>query len=190
MHSSEYNLALLNEMLAEFEAFIHSQELFWPLQKKSFGGVYFPQLSLGALLLTLDELDASKQLMNPRQEQEFSIHFAVFERALGKWRVAIEQKASREMITRTNLWNAYLQDIQEDPDAKEDYVREVRNRVLITKLKRLGSYESLEGVEPEISHALDKQMALDAQPADFLWDEKLKPIYPIKKFPFLYSKPR
>jgi len=188
MHSSEYNLALLKEMLAEFEAFIHSQELFWPLQRKSFGGAYVPQLSLGALLLTLDELDASKQLMNPHQEQEFSIHFAVFERALGKWRAAIEQKASREIITRTNLWNAYLQDIQEEPDAKEDYAREVRNRVLITKLKSLASNELLDGVEPETS--LDKQMALETQPADFLWDEKLKPIYPIEKFPFLYSQPQ
>ena len=190
MHSSEYNLALLKEMLAEFEDFIHSQELFWPVQRKSFGGTYFPRLSLGALLLTLDELDASKQSMNPHQEQEFSIHFAVFERALGKWRVAIEQKASAEMITRTNLWNAYLQDVQEDPDAKEDYVREVRNRLLISKLRCLGSNQSLEGVELEISPALDEQMALDTQPADFLWDEKLKPMYPIEKFPFLYSKPR
>jgi hypothetical protein len=169
MHSIGYNLTLLKEMMAEFRAHILSKELFWPLRKKSYDNVPFPQLSIGALLLTLDELEAQASEMNALDERTYQEQLNIFERFSQKFRVAIENKAARELITRTNLWRGYLQDVEEDPQSLEEYSRQVRNRVLMKKLS---------------------WMLQDALTVEFIWDEMLEPIYPIEEYPFLYLKPR
>jgi hypothetical protein len=189
MHSIEYNLTLFKEMLAVFESFIISQELFWPLEKKNFEGVPFPQLSLGALLIMLDELMAVHAAMDPHQDRTYQDLLREYEVFSIKRRVAIEQKASRELITRTNLWRAYLEDLSEDPDSVVEYARQVRNRVLMSKLKDYSA-----GAPPEKDYemfrGLDERVMLTAMSVGFLWDERLKPFYPIEEFPFLYVKPR
>jgi hypothetical protein len=141
MHSIGYNLTLLKEMMAEFRAHILSKELFWPLRKKSYDNVPFPQLSIGALLLTLDELEAQASEMNALDERTYQEQLNIFERFSQKFRVAIENKAARELITRTNLWRGYLQDVEEDPQSLEEYSRQVRNRVLMKKLSTLASVD-------------------------------------------------
>lgn len=186
MHPIEFNLVLLNEMMEEFEAFILSKELFWPLQRKSFANTPFPQLSLGALLLTLDELHALQAEMNPLQAQTYDEQTLKFERFSEKYRVAIENKAAREEITRTNLWRAFLEDMQEDPDVVDEYARQVRNRVLMVKLGRIASGDQVSVADQEI----DAWIFLESDPVEFLWDKRLMPIFPIDDYPFLYVKPR
>jgi hypothetical protein len=59
MHPALYSLGLAEAMADELEDYLLSGELFWPLQRRaSPGEPPYPQLSLGGLFLTLDELDA------------------------------------------------------------------------------------------------------------------------------------
>jgi hypothetical protein len=189
MHSIGYNLTLLKEMMAEFRAHILSKELFWPLRKKSYDNVPFPQLSIGALLLTLDELEAQASEMNALDERTYQEQLNIFERFSQKFRVAIENKAARELITRTNLWRGYLQDVEEDPQSLEEYSRQVRNRVLMKKLSTLASVDQATS-ENDVVGGMDDWMLQDALTVEFIWDEMLEPIYPIEEYPFLYLKPR
>jgi hypothetical protein len=189
MHSIEYNLALLKEMMEEFEAHILSKELFWPLRKNSYNNIPFPRLSIGALLLTLDELEALLPEMDPPEEHAYREQLNSYERFSQQFRVAIENKTARELITRTNLWRGFLQDLEEDPESADEYVRQVRNRVLMKKLGVLTSMDQAES-EADTLRGLDEWMLLDALPVEFIWDKRLEPIYPIEEFPFLYLKPR
>lgn len=189
MHSIEYNLALLKEMMAEFESFAISQELFWPLQKKSFRSLPFPQLSIGALLLTSDELMAQQSEMDAIQDRECQRLMLEFETFVRRWRSAIERKAAGELKSRTNLWQAYLQDLEEYPDEVEEYARQVRNRVLMSKLKARTADFQLDD-EFDVLQELDQRLMLTAMSVEFLWDERLKPVYPIEEYPFLYIQPR
>ena len=175
--------------MAEFESFVISQELFWPLQKKSFHRLPFPQLSIGALLLTDDELMAQQPAMDAIQDRKYQRLMLEFETFVHRWRSAIEQKAAGELKNRTNLWQAYLQDLEEDPDEVEEYPRQVRNRVLMSKLKARTAGFQL-GDEFDVLQELDQRLMLTAMSVEFLWDERLKPIYPIEEYPFLYIRPR
>jgi hypothetical protein len=176
-------------MMEEFEVFLLSKELFWPLGKRSFDKIPFPQLSIGVLLLTLNELKAQQSAMEVDQDRHYQKLLTEYERFADRKRVAIEHKAVRELVTRTNLWRAYLQDLNDDPFAVEEYANQVRNRVLMTLLHTLSI--RFEG-ESEITgfQELDQRVLLTAISVEFIWDEKLKPIYPIEEFPFLYVKPR
>lgn len=189
MHSIEYNLALLSEMMGEFDGFLLSEELFWPLQRKSFEKIPFPQLSLGALLLSLDELSALRSSMDSHQERKFQNLLTQYERFYRIRRVAMEKKSAREVITRTNLWRAYLQDVEEDPAALDEYANQVRNRLLMAKLETLSSSGASSG-ESNGFKAIDERILGNATPADFIWDERLKAIYPVEEYPYLYIKPR
>jgi hypothetical protein len=188
MHSVEYNLALLKEIMEEFEGYLLSEVLFWPLSRKSYENIPFPQLSLGTLQLTLDELSAQRATMDPDQEGQFQILLGECEKSFRRWRVVIEKKAAREAALRKNLWRAYLQDVEEEPDALLEYAYQVRNRVLISKLEAL-SGSSNSTLETKGFDEIDEKLLVDASPDEFIWDEKLKPIYPFEEFPFLYLKP-
>lgn len=189
MHSIDYNLTLLSEMMGEFEEFLLSEELFWPLQKKSHEKIPFPQLSLGALQLTLDELHVLRSSMDAHHEMRFQKLLSEYERFYRSRRAAIEKKAARELTTRTNLWRAYLQDVEDDPTTLEEYTNQVRNRVLMSKLGAISTHAG-SSVEVNRFATLDAEILVNATPVDFIWDERLKPLYPVEEYPYLYMKPR
>ena len=131
------------------------------MQRKSFGKIPFPQLSLGATLLTLDELRVQLEELNALQNRAFQDLNRAFERSLRKRRVSLEQKAEREIITRTNLWRAYIMDLEEDPDSVDEYEQQVRNRVLMTRLSDFAPPNQSEGLF-EGFRKLDERVLLTA----------------------------
>jgi hypothetical protein len=189
MLSINYNLALLEEMMAEFEDYLLSQELFWPLQKRSYERTPFPRLSLGSLILTLDELSAQESSMDAKQGEHYRQLLEKFKNLSQSKQAAIEKKAAREVKTRITLWDAFLQDLEEDPESVVEYDQQVRNRVLMTKLRALTGEDSSKAEADRIEE-MDQQVAEMAESVDFLWDDRLMPIYPISTFPYLYIRPR
>jgi hypothetical protein len=190
MHPIEYNLALLDLILDEFENYILTSEIFWPLSKKRIGGIPLPRLTLGGLILALDELAAQKPQMSPKQAAHYERTLRTFDRLSSKWRVAMENKAAQEIQARLNIWRAYMQDLEEDPHLIENYPWEVRTRVMINNLTDiLASIPDFETQNEMINH-LDKRIDDFLVPGKFLWDEPLQPVYPKSKFPFLYKKPK
>jgi hypothetical protein len=190
MQSIEQNLSLLERIVDEFEPFILSAEIFWTLDHKGIRGTPPPRLTLGGLLLILDELSAQNPEMTPKEAMRYDKLIRKVEGIHGQWRVAVENKAGQELKARLNMWRAYLQDLEEKHEWIENYSREVRTRVMLHHLMAIiGSKPELE-TEYKMINNLDKRIWDFVIPGKFIWDDLLQPIYPKEKFPYLYTRPR
>lgn len=188
MHPPEYNLALARAILEDLEQFLQSPEAFWPLTIPSPSpGVPFPGLSLGALLLTLDELRAAEADADAAGRSASRAFEREFDRICQKWAVAVARKALTEASQRLSVWRAYLQDLSDARADPTDFPRDVRQRVILSRLSGLaranpGSREIAEAVEE-----WDSILRRSFIPGDFIWDARLMLIYPELDFWFLYG---
>jgi hypothetical protein len=191
MHPPDYNLLLANAMLDELEPYLLSSELFWPLEERAARGMaQFPRLTLGGLLLTIDELTAQEDEMTFGQAAALQQIRSLFAHNQVKWAVAIERKAVRELHCRLNLWRAYLMDLEEEGEGPENYAHEVRQRVKFQRLLVPASKH------PEIELLNVSMQSLDSKfrsyfvTGPFIWDEGLESVYPPTDFWYLYGAPR
>lgn len=190
MHPHEYNLNLASIMLEEIEDYILSSEVFWPLSQRSPTGSPLPRLTLGGLLLILNELKVQEIDMSPSQRTDHDKLLLQMERVRVKWAVGFERKAAQELRSRLNLWRAYLVDIEERVDTTENYPYEVRYRVIFEHLAERSIRQ------PETKPWVDEMQILDTRlrsffiPGEFVWDARLEDIYPKSTFWYLYGLPR
>jgi hypothetical protein len=189
MHQVEYNLSLTEAMLENIEPYLLSEEVYWPVASQpDAGSPPFPRLTLGGFLLTQDELSVQKATMISRQTSAYKDLQHRYGQITRKWKSAIGRKAIREMNSRSNLWHAYVEELEERRKVPYDYPREVRHRVMFERLIDVA------GVDAELEKILEKNLKVDERfltvsiPSDFLWDADLQTIYIKDRFWFLYRK--
>lgn len=190
MHPHDYNLSLTSFMLEELEDYILSSEVFWPISKRSPTGSPLPRLTLGGLILTLNELKAQEIDMTPSQRDDHDKLLRHMESVRVKWAVGLERKAAQELRSRLNLWRAYLFDIDERVDTTENYPYEVRNRVMFEHLADLSIRQPDTKPCVDEMRNLDKRLRSFFARGDFVWDTRLENIYPQSTFWYLYGLPR
>jgi hypothetical protein len=191
MHPTEYNLDLLQEVLEDIEPFLLSPELFWPITAKPpKGSPPFPNLSLGGLLLTEDELIAQKDRMNPEQAARYSRLRLKRQGVWRKWLSTIQRKAVREMAMRCNLWRSYVVELEDQEKVKYDYPQEVRHLVMFERLADTAGKQPEAQELRESIRLLDDRLMGVTQTSEFIWDEQLGAIYPKRSFWFLFRSPR
>ena len=191
MHSVDYNLDLFEAMLDEIEEFLLSADIFWPLAKHSKPDLPpYPRLSTGGLLMTEDESRAQEVEMNPDQEARHAKLERHWDSTLHKWRSALGRKSEREMGMRLNLWRAYLSDLEDGSASHFDYHREVRNRVQFTRLQTIATRGSKTLTMVKTIRSLDARLQNLTISDEFIWDDRLREIYPEGNFGFLYRQPR
>jgi hypothetical protein len=176
----------LTNMLAELEEYLLSPELFWPLGSRN-PAIPEDRLTLGNLLLSLDQLNALRQNWDIHAETNFRKLELIWEQSLEKWKSAIVKKAEQEIRSRMNLWTAYLQDLDEGQAGQFDYRREVRNRVILERLFDLDVLREAWEVELQSADRLHRSLV---EPSEFIWSEPLQSQYPRESFWFLYRMPR
>ena len=191
MQSADYNLDLLEAMLDEIEEFLLSADIFWPLAKRSKPALPpYPRLSTGGLLLTEGESRTQEAEMSPDQKARHAKLQRRWDLTLHKWRSALGRKSEREMGMRLNLWRAYLSDLEEGSASHFDYHREVRNRALFTRLQTIATRSSNTLKMVKTIRSLDTRLLDLTIPSEFIWDARLREIYPERDFGFLYRQPR
>lgn len=190
MHSPAYNLNMLQHMVEELEGFLLSDQTFWPLgANPQQGQPPFPNMSVGQLHLTLKELEAVEDALEPAQSTQWS---QLRDRAWtlrSKWTTAMAQKSLAESSTRVNLWRAYLNEIKEAGGASGNYAYEVRHRVILELLSELTAILDDDQIQQEID-VLDWQLkGMLSKATGFIWDEPLAKVYPEERYWFLYRRP-
>jgi hypothetical protein len=186
MIPTESLLQSFKEMLVELEPYLLSPELFWPFNSRS-SGITQDRLTLGNLLLCLDQLTAVRESWDIRTEADFRKSELIWEQEQEKWKSAIRNKASRERGSRLNLWRAYLMDLEDGQAANFEYRHEVRNRVII---ERLFEYEPHKETLQKDLQNVDRLLRSLVVQSEFVWPEQLQPLYPSQAFWFLYRLPR
>ncbi len=174
MTATSEDLQFLTESLPQLQAYLLSNELYWPL------GANLPRLTVGALLLALARLEVSQPgAADGLRAQVDTVRV--------KWRSAWEQKVARETANRLRLWTHFLSDLVSAPEQNADaYPGEVRGRVILELLLRELP------TSPEKTALAEADAFLKARllPAAFLWEAALQPAFPATEFWFLYGKPR
>lgn len=186
MTPTETLLDSFDAMLAELEPYLLSPELFWPISSRN---RTTPQdrLTVGNLLLCLDQLKASGELSDPGFTTRLRKSEITWQTAHEKWKSVIAKKASTEIGSRLNLWRMYLFDLEEGQGSAFDYHHEVRNRVIVERLIKLIS--DREFWDKDVK-AVDNLLRSLVVPADFIWSSSLRAAYPRDLYWFLYRKPR
>ncbi len=185
--SSDFDLSVLRSFLSEFDAYLKSEVIFWPMG----GSKQMPALTLGGLLLVRRKLAARRAALTPDQSAEFDGLDGQAETLFSRWPVNIEKKALREISSRLNVWAAALDECDENPLAcAEAYHSSVNARVYLALLFPLVARL------PEADSHRRRLATLDARlrslliPGDFIWEAALAPAFPRAEFWFLYGQPR
>ncbi len=180
MPAAAQDLAFLLTGVEQLEAYLLSDELYWPLT----GPTRLPRLTIGGLLLAARRLRARK-LSGAEAAQVTGLENRQ-EAIRAKWRSAWERKCRREVRARLDLWRNYLTDTRQSPAAlAQDFPFQVQWRVI---LHLLSKELAAPAPEAEALAALDAMLKEFWLPGDFIWEVELAGEFPPTEFWFLYGK--
>ena len=188
--STNADLAALRAFLADFELYLKSEVVFWPMGGQVFGQ-QLPALTLGGLLLVRRTLAARRTQLTPSQGTEFDQLNPQADAFLDRWPVNIEKKALKEISSRLNVWAAALDECDDNPAAcVESYPSTVNNRVYLALLMPLvAKAAEAEKFRSRLS-MLDTRLRNILIGGDFIWEVALASNFSREEFWFLYGQPR
>jgi hypothetical protein len=181
-----YELSYLKASLPLLEAYLLSNDLYWPVRSSHpAGSSPFPSLTLSALLLSDTRLSSPLIPDELRADRErLHVEFYVLRE---RWRVAWERKSGREFQARLKLWRDFLEEYRARPAVHKDrYGYEVGRRIMLELLQ--AETRSLPSPQADLLYALDELLRGVFLPGDFVWDAWTKPAFPSQPFWYLYGK--
>ncbi|MGH2521977.1 MAG: hypothetical protein ACRDH2_05680 [Anaerolineales bacterium] len=179
-----HELAVLKKMADELNEYLLSEVLFWQLTPSPSS---FPKLSLGLMLLTRARLQGADALLDAGQRAERDQTERQIETTLGKWQVAAENKAEKELRSRLNLWQRFLDECRQDGESCADnYPHEVTQRAIISLL--LNEFPRLiDTPEAKRLTPLDTLVRGRLTGDEFIWPAELQSGFPEAEFWYLYG---
>jgi len=174
MTSREKDRAYVEAGIPELEAYLLSNELFWPITTRGFD---LPRLTIGGLLLAIKRLEAHGAQIEPLLSRLDTVR--------SKWRVAWETKAGRGFQSRFNLWSNFLSDYRSSPEGHADaYPHEVSYRAMMKLLlAELPTPPAEQAGLPQ----LDSLLRANFIHGDFIWEADLQSGFPKDEYWFLYG---
>ncbi len=187
MPSFEYDLAFLQAGVPELQAYLLSNEIYWPLGLATPAGERpYPRMTLGWLLLARTRLEGHLSAGQPSaRSRVVESQFRELDDTRSRWRIAWEKKAAQEFHARLTLWANFLNDYRGDKASfANQYLYEAQRRVMLHLLAS----------ETEIpQHALDLLAGLDRflqavlHPGVFVWEKEIAPGFPPVRYWYLYG---
>ncbi len=182
------DLAILQEMANQMEAYLKSDTLFWSMQYSD-----MPQLTLGGYWLRQHRLTALHTLLSGEQQAQLSAATKTFETAVSDWVVRTEQRAHTELEVRIRLWGEYLRDVFGSKSVGvAGYSARVEVRAimaaLISQLQQ--PPYTVQSSLLELILQEDKGLRARWQSGPFVWPEAWQPAYPQPEFWWLYGHPK
>ncbi len=190
MRPPERDLDILEGMLAELGAYLGSAELFWPLDlEPDPSNPHVPRLTLGNLLLALDGLHAEEATLSDAARTRLARARSSWEAQRASHRAALERKAGREIEARLRLWEGFLTDLSQEPEAAAEYPVQVRNRLILTRLMAATDARARPAQARARLQALDQRLRQRFQPGAFVLAAPLERMYSPAEYWFLYGSP-
>jgi hypothetical protein len=186
MPTFEYDLGYLQAGLQELEAYLLSNDVYWPSGASAPPGEpEYPQITLGGLMLAHNRMLARATSV-PHQTRLADVT-TKFEKVRAQWRVAWGHKAGREFHSRLNLWRDFLEDVRTNPEEHIDrYNYEVGRRTMLEMLKNESS--SIPRAELDLLDVLDKLLRAIFKSGPFVWEPELQAVFPAEVHWYLYGR--
>lgn len=154
----------LKEAIPLLPGYLAGSQLYYPL------GAHLPPLTLGTVLLSLARSGAwaaASSNPDPQALQVQEIRFS--------WQSAWQEKASREIRARRELWQNYLREYRRDAKAaKRLYAWNVRYRAILTLL----------GVTSDHTDGFLNTIFI---PGGFIWEDACAINFPPEAFWYLFG---
>jgi hypothetical protein len=192
MRSFVSNRAYVQACLAEMQDFERAQVIFWTLSSDPpAGSPSFLQMTLGNIILALDEMRAVGDGPEPKTQSELEQLLSLWEAIRGEATGQLLNTALREANSRIGQWRTYVAEAVEKGDLS-DYAANVRPRLCALRLMEwLGAdhpgvrfaYQELAAIDPQLTPRMEE--------GPFVLDPELAAVYPPTPFnEFLYRRPR
>lgn len=185
----EIDLAVLEAEVSELEEYIVKGDIYRTLRVQTPAGVRMVQMSAGDLLTRLYRLEQERDLLTPAQQTRVNDLGKQARATIYSLRTRFHELLKREIKARLDSLNWFLDDVIGDPKrARTEYPFEIRNRQRIELMVE----ELAENLTPELKNQIsriDDRIRLIVQPAEFLWDKRLEPVFPRERFWYLYVSP-
>jgi|UniRef100_A0A7C1JZ71 hypothetical protein len=185
----EIDLAVLEAEVAELEEYIVKGDIYRTLRVPTPAGVRMVQMSAGDLLTRLYRLEQERDLLTPEQQTRVNELGKQARATIYSLRTRFHELLKREIKARLDSLNWFLDDVIGDRKrARTEYPFEIRNRQRIELMVE----ELAEDLTPELKNQIsriDDRIRLIVQPAGFIWDKRLEPVFPRERFWYLYVSP-
>jgi hypothetical protein len=183
------DLEIAEAMVAELEDYIINDELYRTLIVRTSAGDENIRMTGGDLLARLHRLQGERDRLNADQRIRLDAAQRRADEIIYSYKTRFHERLAREMKARLDSLKWFLDECAEDPRrCRTEFPFEMRNRQRIEEiLKQVGPTTPEELAER--LRAVDRRIRMIAQGSDFIWDARVKHIYPPERYWYLYMRP-
>jgi len=181
--------AIIRSSIPEWEAFVFSPELFWPLnfdRDHEYSGGMKPRLSAGRLLIALFSLEF---YLNQRPEIRGSVEndFTEIQKLKTEWKSNWQKKINAEIPFRLGQWEDILGKVRKSSISKAEFNSQLQIRFMIDCLIMDGTKQIQHQFETQISN-LDHLLKLNTHKGEFVWEAEIMPAFDPNTYWYLFCK--
>lgn len=184
-----HDLVIVRVMSEELEEYIIGEDLYRTINVRLPEGDQILQMTGADLLTRLYRLQGERAQLSSNQQAELDELKANVERTIYSLRTRFHKRLEREVKARLDSLKWFLDDCASDMQrCHVEFPFEMRNRQRIEE-----ALKELDGPLPEelgkSLRRVDERIRLAAVSSAFLWDDRLKPIFPADRYWYLYMRP-
>ncbi len=178
----EYNFKYAQAGANELKDYLLSKELFWPMQaEKTAGQVPYPKLTIGNLLFYMQRARAT--ILEEAQKSQLAQLEQEVDKIHSDWKVAWEEKAIKEYLSRLRQWRIYLGGVSKAGDSSAfHYKTKVKIRIFLELLA-----ESVPNIDNKELESLDNILRAHFIAGDFMRELFNAAKFPREKFWYMYG---
>ena len=183
MWKLELESEILKEMLSNWDQFLFSNNIYWPIQipNRHFSAQERRvQVTCGRLLISTYLLEKSQDNL----DSQVILDLKKFDQMKNKWLSNWRLKVTKELTVRINDWSRLISTLKSDLSTTE-FNNRVQIRLMIDLLMKDLGEEEKENIQDLVSSLDDKFTHLTIDNG-FVWEDKFIKTFPNKEFWYLY----
>ncbi len=182
------DLAILEMMVAEMNAYLMSEATHWTMEKGD-----MPKLTVGGCLMRCQRLPGVRDQLTEKAQQRLDKALQTFANALSENVVRFEKRMHQELHARLADWSNYLAHLASRMMADVDYYASVVDtrvviEAMIAELQK-PAYQFDKHILQEVT-TLDNNLKGRWQIGAFVWPFVWQPAYPPETYWWLYGRPK
>lgn len=185
--SFPYELNFLEAGIPELQAYLLSNEIYWPLGLAAPAeGQPYPQMTLGWILLSLKRAEAWGHTgLYPAQTKKLETLRGQMQETRAHWLTAWRKKAGQEFSSRLKLWTNFINEYRGDKNNAAQYSYEVQRRAILQILSE--EADDLPPTERDLLQTTDSFLRAVLRPGGFVWEPELAASFPQGLYWYLYG---
>lgn len=183
------DLIIAGAMADELEAYLVNNDLYRTITVPFPQGAQNVQMTGADLLTRLYRLQGERATLSPPLQGQIDALQQRATRTIYSLRTRFHARLEREVKARLDSLRWFLDDCLADRQrCHVEFPFEMRNRQRIEEALKEMNYQLPEELQRTLQR-IDERIRLLAVAAPFVWDERLRPLFPPERYWYLYLRP-